>query len=417
MVDFPLIHSDIIRPIRYPTGPMRHIRELKTRWQIRFYDASREPPEVSFSFQKHLYSRRQIQRLRDTLYVERDRGWNPWTGVLPNQQTPPSEKPTSLLRAVESYCRAKRLRGQRGQKGGWSEGTYKNYRTTLRGFAQYVGSGRQVVTLTTGDIEKWIFRDGLSQESSRTYYRMMRTFIGYLREERLADVEMPEALRRRSTIKPYFTESELEATCQAHERLCQERVDKKHAPKTGASTGRARLWMSEAFRLAFYQGLRRGELLALRRGAVDLPGRRMRIGDEAFIPKGQHEQIIPITRPALPLLENACRGKQAKDRLFPYDSPGRLTAALKAAALEAAPTKTGLDFKALRRSCGYYWAERGVSPWDIKDLLRHKSITTTEQYYVQQVARGQQERFDQAMERASTLLESGILETESVYSR
>jgi len=156
--------------------------------------------------------------------------------------------------------------------------------------------------------------------------------------------------------------------------------------------------MSDVFRIAFYQGLRRGELLALRRGAVDLEGRRMRIGDEAFIPKGRDENVVTITLPTHPYLEKHCREKASPERLFPFNSPGRLTGAFKEAASEAVPEKPGLHFHSLRRSAGYYWAERGMSPWDVKDLLRHKSLRTTEQFYVQGRLRGQMERFDRAYE-------------------
>ena len=119
------------------------------------------------------------------------------------------------------------------------------------------------------------------------------------------------------------------------------------------------------------------------------------IGDEAFIPKGQAERIIPITIPARPVLERRCEGLSDTERLFPYDSPGRLTKALRAAVAEAVAQKPGLDVQALRHSAGYFWAERGMSPWDVKDLLRHKSLRTTEPYYVQKVFRGQKQRFDQ----------------------
>ena len=169
---------------------MRHIRELKTRWQIRFFDASRTPKEVSFSFQKHLYSKRQIEHLRNTLYVKRDEGWDPWTGILPSQDAPPETRMITVLQAVDAYSKHKRLRGQRGQRGGWSDRTYKKYLPTLRGFALFAGATRTASSLTTKDIERWIFRAGLSLEASRTYYRMLRTFTKWLQEEGYANVEV-----------------------------------------------------------------------------------------------------------------------------------------------------------------------------------------------------------------------------------
>ena len=68
---------------------MKHIRELKTRWQIRFANAALAPREVSFAFRKADYSPKEIQHLREELYVEWRRGrWDPWTRRLPGKETP-----------------------------------------------------------------------------------------------------------------------------------------------------------------------------------------------------------------------------------------------------------------------------------------------------------------------------------------
>jgi len=377
---------------------MKHIRALKTKWQIRFTDAARVPAEVSFGFEKSLYSKRQIEKLRDELYVERDRGWDPWSGVLPwEQSSPQAQQPLTVLGAVTKYCEHKRTLGRRRQRGGWNAPTYRNYLVNLKAFARMVGTSRLVSTLTTEDLSQFIFQEGLVEETHAMYRRQLATFVRYLEEEgHVEGLKLPRALVTRRKIEPYLTEDELEAVCRRHEARCRARTAKKHAPKTGPNTGLARLWMSDAFRIAFYQGLRRGELLALRRGAVDLGKRRMRIGDTAFVPKGRDENVVTITLPALPLLEKCCAGKGAEERLFSFNSPGRLSAAFRVAAAEAVPYKPGLHFHSLRRSSGYYWAERGLSPWDVKDLLRHKSIRTTEGFYVQRMLRGQAQRLDQA---------------------
>ena len=59
---------------RFPRIAMKHIRDLSTRWQIRFKDAARNPREVSFSFDKASFTRRQIQRQRDELRYLWQRG-------------------------------------------------------------------------------------------------------------------------------------------------------------------------------------------------------------------------------------------------------------------------------------------------------------------------------------------------------
>ena len=127
---------------------MKHIRELKTKWQIRFTDNTRTPREVSFGFKRSLYSKRQIEKLRDELYVECDRGWDPWSGVLPWERSVKQERRIlTVLGAVTAYCEHKRALGRRRQQGGWNAQTYQNYLTNLKAFARGVGATRRVSTL------------------------------------------------------------------------------------------------------------------------------------------------------------------------------------------------------------------------------------------------------------------------------
>lgn len=372
-----------------------HIRELKTRWQIRFRDGSRHPKEVHFSFPKHQYAERDVIEKRDELYVAWRTGWDPWSGVLPGENE--INRPVKLITAIEDFCHSKRLRGQRGQRGGWaSQANYKRNLTLLRKFADMTGQNRLVDDVRTKDFEDFIFQEHLADETSAMYRRLLATFRSFLLDEGFLVAPLPEPMKRRRTIKPYVTEEEMHALCRAHERLCREKLYKKHAPKSGPNTGLARLWMVDAFRIFFYQGLRLRELTQLRRGAVDLHRAVMRIGDEAFVPKGGDEAVIAITEPARPIIERYCAGKPPGERLFPYNSPQRITKALRVAAAEAGLDKGSVTAQMLRRSCGYYWAARGMTPWDVKSLLRHKSVTTTEQYYVQHVVEGQRRRFEAA---------------------
>ncbi len=132
--------------------------------------------------------------------------------------------------------------------------------------------------------------------------------------------------------------------------------------------------MGEAFQVAFYQGLRRGELLALRAGGVDLERKRMVVGDADFIPKGKDERVITVTPPARSLLAQLKGEKAAREHLFPSRHGNQLTAAFKRAARRAVPEKPDLHFHSLRHGCCVFWLEKGVGVKDVRDLLRHKDI-------------------------------------------
>lgn len=373
---------------------MENIRTRGGRYQIRFYDSRRRPKEVVLSFRRKLYSKRDIQRLRDRLYLAWDDGWDPWTRVLPWDGLAPTDAASTLKEAVENYLEYKRELGRRGQHGGWNEATHARYSAMLRQFRRFAEKGKDGLplrSLQTKHLEDFIFRRDLADASKLTYRRTLNTFVCYLQAEGLSPVEMPPPLRTRTTLKDYLTESEMELVCQAHTAIRARLMEERRSVKPY-------YWMPDAFRVMFYQGLRRAELLNLRRGAVDLEGRRLRVGDEAFIPKGRDERVIPILKAALPILDRVCIGKTREDRLFAFEGhPNRVTEAFRAAAQEAVPDKD-VKLKSLRDSCGYYLAAQGVSPWDVRAFLRHKSLSTTEKHYVQSAAQEMATRIDRAIE-------------------
>lgn len=376
---------------------MRHIRELEHTWRIRFRDRRRTPAEVGYSFDKASFSRRQILEERDRLRHRWKSGkWDPWSRQLPGQASEVTV-PT-LWEAIEAYCKHKRQLGRRHQQGGWNERTYANYKTNLLAFARFVGQHKQITRLSTDDLERWIFRQRLAKATQRMYRRQLQTFVRWLQKQYdvARDIELPPPFRTRRKLPSYLTEGELDAVCRAHEEICREKGKNKHAPKAGPTSGLARLWMNDAFKFAFYQGLRRGEVIALRVGAVDLERRRLRVGDDAFIPKGQDEHTITITPPARPILARYLDGRAPSERVFGYHSGGRLSACFKEALLRAFPEKGDVTFHSLRASCCVYWLEQGVALRDVKDLLRHQSITTTERYYLSVVIDGQTRRFEAA---------------------
>ena len=368
---------------------IEHVRELRTRWQIRFTDNRRRPKEKTFSFRKTLFSRREIIQERNRLYAAWHQGWDPWSGVLPGQA---GSGPITLTEAIERYCTHKRGLGQKGQQGGWNARTEKDYRLRLGAFARLAGPHRRITELASADLERYIFEQGTAQATQRTRRRMLRTFTGYLEKEGhlvpgLLRVPPPFVERLRRPV--VFTELDVLALCDAHRIINRDRTKAKHAPKA-APDGSIRgdnLWFCDFMLIAFYQGLRRGENLNLIGQVIDLDERRMYVGHRGFIPKGRDENVITITLPALAVFERRIRGKARSDYLWPRISEGHASRLFRRALEKAvafglvAEEKAGLSLHDLRRGCLEYWLRRGVDIVACQELLRHKDIKTTMKHY------------------------------------
>ena len=162
--------------------PIEHVRELRTRWQIRFTDSRRRPKEKTYSFRKALYGRRAIIQERNRLYAAWQQGWDPWSGVLPGQA---AGRAITLREAIDRFCTYKRQLGQKGQQGGWNARTAKDYRLRLGAFVRLVGPAQRATELTTADLERYIFQEDIAQATQRTRRRMLKTFTRYLEKEGL----------------------------------------------------------------------------------------------------------------------------------------------------------------------------------------------------------------------------------------
>ncbi|MEM1095685.1 MAG: site-specific integrase [Bacteroidota bacterium] len=350
------------------------------RWQVRFTDSRRTPSEVSFGFDASLHSATSIQRVRDQLYRARDTGWDPWTKRLPWAAAQASGY--TINEGAKLFCQEKRTAGQRGQKGGWTHKTMRNYEGVLGQLARHVGTSTRIHQVTTEQLADFIYADHLSEASKKNRYTHIKSFMGWVGEEAPAMPERP-AVRRK--LVEYITEDELMAICRAHIDLCHQQQARKHAPKRGTLAPTSRLWYTDAWMFAFYQALRPGEIAAQRVGNINLKRSTMRVGDDLHTPKGKDEKLIPLT----PKAEEIARAymyengklRPPKARLFSRKVYKPLTVAFKRAREEVLPNRPKVSMKTLRASGGTYWRFKGIDPGYIRDLLRHKSITTTETYY------------------------------------
>lgn len=131
-------------------------------------------------------------------------------------------------------------------------------------------------------------------------------------------------------------------------------------------------------KLALFTGMRRGEILNLKWQDIDTQKGLVFISD----PKGGESQKIPLSQPALDLLEQC-----PKDKTSPYVFPGRngkKRTCIKRG-VNAIKTKAGLPagFRAmhgLRHVYASTLVENGIDLYQVQKLLTHKSPKMTARY-------------------------------------
>lgn len=130
-----------------------------------------------------------------------------------------------------------------------------------------------------------------------------------------------------------------------------------------------------------YAGLRCSELIALRPRDVDLNGYVIRV----FGGKGGVDRVVPI-EPHLELYLREWRAiRPAGPAFFTTLAGGRIGDRYVRESVKRYGRKSGLERDVhphlLRHTCATYWlGERGLGIHEVKLLMGHKRITTTERY-------------------------------------
>lgn len=351
---------------------MASLRRSGRYWHVRFRDAKRTPPEVVVSLYAADYTEAQAKRhLRDLEADLRAGRFDPWGASCP--------APASLTvgEAAQSFIQAKCAAGRRSERGGWGVRSARERSYVLMAFARHVGEQLPVSSLTSEHVAAYVYSGRVAAATQDGRRRVVSSLLTWMRLDGYAatvQVPAPRAAVRR--LPTFLSETEMEAVCAEIVALSGQSQARKHAPKEGPS----RVWMAGAVRFAFYEGVRLGELVALRVASVDLVGATLRVGDETFQTKTRRENVIPLVPQALAVVRPLCEGRPAAELLFSHAGAQRLSKTFREAARVAIPGKMGAHFHSLRHSCAVYWRSQGVALEDIRDLLRHTSIRTTEIY-------------------------------------
>ena len=315
---------------------MASVRELKTKWQLRFYDAKREPKRTTNSVRKSEYpTRAQAEKeaeWRSQLY---DRGeYDPWVQDHPDDTA--GQDTVTVGEAVQAYVEDKARAGRRGERRGWGDTTLRNQRPILEDFASRVGHNRLLEHLTPQDLRAFIYREDLSGASKRAYHALLSAWARWLEKRDLPVPALPGEVETTQTIPAWCSREQLTTIIRAFRHVCRADAERNDDPSVTFPEG-TRWWMQAAWRFAFWQGLRRGEIVAIRCGGIDLEARRMIVGDESFVPKGKREDVIPLSEPAAQIAADwNVAQRPSKGRLFKHAGAKKVSKAFTEARRQAA---------------------------------------------------------------------------------
>jgi integrase len=137
--------------------------------------------------------------------------------------------------------------------------------------------------------------------------------------------------------------------------------------------------------VAVYTGLRKSELWALRRGAVDLEGRLLRVmattdhstGVRSELTKNGRSGAVPLAQPAYEALTH-CRLYQPDEPVFDQALFWNLSKRFRKICRDADVRE--IRFHDLRHTFASHLVQAGVPIYEVQKLMRHQSIKMTERY-------------------------------------
>jgi integrase len=312
--------------------------------------------------------------------------------------------------------------GGRSTGNPWTPATVRDYRSAL-GQSRNGRGGHILPTLGGHAVEAlspaivrawWTGLDGVGTRTANKSLTIVRRILAWAVEDgRWGPITDPTiGIRKRrepdtaSEAPPFFEPEEfgriLTAAAAHHEQ----------GGYLGARNGISGLDV-DIFSLMAHTGLRRGELLALRVGDVDLgpePSvviRQAVSAGEVSTTKSKRSRRVPITAEAFEILVRRSDGRGPRELVFPGGGGGPMDAdalsrrflrARDAAGLAA----TGLTLHDVRHSFGSLLARAGYSAPEIQTLLGHAKIETTGRYLHHRPRTGDAERLTRALGRQPT---------------
>jgi integrase len=358
---------------------MASLRKHKGRYSARFYDSDRSPKrkEISLGTNRKSVAEPKLRRWEEA-YARGD--FDPWNGgwLVENE---------TVSDAVDRFLEAK-------ERDGLQESTLDGYEYKLNNFVGHTPTGAMVRDVQPDHVHSYIHarvNEGQANESEpsnatkRSRYRHVRAFFSWAVENELVDespVDDVSKPRKEEKEKAFLKPDDIKRILRA--------VDAHRQMREGEPGPTPRdTWLKEMIRVAVGTGLRRGELLNLRWGDVDLESGRLVVRNrDGFTAKNGRERTVPLRGDALETLRamKEDRSTLDNDPVFvgandDVPKPDRVSKRFKFYVRKAGLSdREELSFHSCRHTTGSWLSMQGVPLRVISEILGHSSTQVTEMY-------------------------------------
>ena len=358
---------------------MASLRKHKGRYSARFYDSDRSPKrkEVALGTSRKSVAKPKMHRLEEA-YAKGD--YDPWKGGWLAENK-------SVENTIKQYLDAKRREGLQ-------ESTLDGYEYKLGNFARHTPTGAMMRDVQPNHVHSYIHarvNEGQANESApsnatmRSRYRHVKAFFSWAEENELVDDSPVEEVSR-----PRTEEKEKAFLRPEDVKKLLRSIDAHREMKEGEPGPTPRdTWLKQMVRVAVGTGLRRGELLNLQWGDIDLDAGRVVVRNrEGFTSKNGNERTVPLRGDALETLREMYEVRVPLDNepVFLDDSddvpkPDRVSKRFKFYVRKAKlSNREELSFHSCRHTTGSWLSMQGVPLRVISEILGHSNTQVTEMY-------------------------------------
>ena len=358
---------------------MASLRKHKGRYSARFYNKNRSPKrkEVALNTGRKSVAEPLMRRMEEA-YARGD--YDPWNGGwLVENETMPD--------AIDRYLENK-------QRDGLQESTLSGYEYKLKNFSRHTPLGAKVRDVQPDHIHSYIRarvnkgKKNASPPSNatvRSRYRHVSAFFSWAVENNLVDespVDQVRKPRKEEKTKAYLKPEDIRRILRAVD--AHREIREGEPGPTPQDT-----WLKILIRVAVGTGLRRGELLNLRWGDVDLESGRLMVRNrEDFTSKSGCERTVPLRGDALEALRAVREARSPLDDepIFAdannqVPKPDRVSKRFKFYVRKAGlSNQERLSFHSCRHTTGSWLSMQGVPLRIISEILGHSSTQITEMY-------------------------------------
>jgi len=190
-----------------------------------------------------------------------------------------------------------------------------NYRRHLKMLKDQVGETFPVTQLTEEDIDSYCFKPHLSPYTQKSYLTHIRQFCKWLRDEGLLSTDISAKLKPPKPPENIYTKiiNETQFKRVLHE-FRKELLAKKRSRQV-TKPHQMQTWFRPVAHMAFYQGLRAGEMVRLQWADINFEGNNF-VVRTTKIRKGRIVPFYPETR-AILLAWHRFSGKPKSGLVFP----------------------------------------------------------------------------------------------------